>query len=49
MEGFVSGNVWTAGFPQEEFTGSSGSSGSNGSRSGDFVDVDGGPVNDDNR
>jgi UPF0716 protein FxsA len=47
MDGFVSGNVWTAGFPQEEFTGPGTGSGS--SSSGDYVDVDGCTVNDDNR
>ena len=43
MDGFATGTVWTAGFPQEEFN----SSGSQ--TSGDYVDVDGGTVNDDNR
>jgi UPF0716 protein FxsA len=49
MDGFVSGTVWTAGFPQEG-SGSSSRPGS-GSRSGsdDYVDVDGGTVNDDDR
>ncbi|WP_152042858.1 FxsA family protein [Salinigranum salinum] len=56
MEGFVSGNVWTAGFPQEEFgggpSGSSGGSesgGGSGPGSSDYVDVDGGTVDDDRR
>jgi UPF0716 protein FxsA len=43
MDGFATGAVWTAGFPQEEFN-------SGGSQtSSDYVDVDGGTVNDDNR
>ena len=44
MDGFVTGGVWTAGFPQEEFGGSGSSQ-----ASGDYVDVDGGRVDDDNR
>jgi UPF0716 protein FxsA len=51
MDGFVSGTVWTAGFPQEGAGGpgpgpgsGSGSSGSN-----EYVDVDGGTVDDDRR
>jgi UPF0716 protein FxsA len=47
MDGFVTGNVWTAGFPQEEFGGAGGSGGSR--SQGDYVDVDGGTVNDDKR
>ena len=42
MDGFVSGTVWTAGFPQEEFGGDSAGAGT-----GDYVDVDGGTIDDD--
>ena len=49
MDGFVSGTVWTAGFPQEEgFPGEPTSSdGGTSSRADDVVDVDGGRVDDD--
>jgi UPF0716 protein FxsA len=61
MDGFVSGTVWTAGFPQEEVgDGPNGGRGAAGPRSGsgpgpdsggggDYVDVDGGTIDDDTR
>jgi UPF0716 protein FxsA len=55
MDGFVSGTVWTAGFPQDGGVSGDGGFPRDGGDAGgstgrdEYVDVDGGPVNDDNR